>query len=138
MHFNYIPMESETFESLRTLRQTSLNECSTFLGTSHQISPAGSKLPVIVCEYAYPSEEKFPGQFADWNKPVAGYPLTPEGQAKWIADFLTACRGEMSISGTFYWSPEWHASDGDMWRAFALFDAEGKPKGALKSLASKP
>jgi arabinogalactan endo-1,4-beta-galactosidase len=91
------------------------------------------KLPVIVCEYAYPSEPNFAGQFSSWNKPVDDYPLTEAGQARWIADFLAFCRQHPYIQGAFYWSPEW--SSPEMWSAFALFRPDGSAKPGLAALA---
>lgn len=92
--------------------------------------------PVIICEYAYPSQKNFGGQFGDWNKPVAGYDLDDAGQAKWIADFLSLARSNKDIAGAFYWSPEWYGSN--MWEAFALFRDDGSAKPGLKSFAMTP
>src|ERR1035437_1502909 len=63
------------------------------------------------------------GQFAAWNHPAEGYPLSDAGQARWIADFVAVVRGDPNFAGAFYWSPEWY--DGGLWDAFALFDANG-------------
>jgi arabinogalactan endo-1,4-beta-galactosidase len=94
---------------------------------------AAIERPIMLCEFAYPSEPKFPGQFAEWNRPVEGYILDAEGQARWIADFLAEARGASYLHSAFYWSPEWY--DSPMWPAFALFDAAGKPKKALSSFS---
>jgi arabinogalactan endo-1,4-beta-galactosidase len=90
-------------------------------------------VPVIICEYAYPSEPGFPGQFASWNKPVEGYPLDEAGQARWTADFLAFCRRHPCIRGAFYWSPEWNTPE--MWAAFALFRPDGSARPGLACLA---
>lgn len=79
--------------------------------------------PVLICETGYPAVASFGGQFSTWNRPAEGYPLTEEGQAKWIADFATLVRSDPDFAGAFYWSPEWY--DGGLWDAFALFDAKG-------------
>jgi arabinogalactan endo-1,4-beta-galactosidase/endonuclease I len=92
--------------------------------------------PLFVCEYGYPSQATFGGQFAAWNRPVVGYALDEIGQAKWLRDFLAAIEKSGFIDGAFYWSPEWYASD--MWSAFALFDAKGNPKPALRAFSSLP
>jgi arabinogalactan endo-1,4-beta-galactosidase len=91
-------------------------------------------VPVVICETAYPSEPKFAGQFADWNKPVEGYPLDPDGQRKWLAAFLGQCRADPHVAAAFYWSPEWYP---EFWRPFALFDEQGKAKPALGALQAK-
>jgi arabinogalactan endo-1,4-beta-galactosidase len=91
----------------------------------------------VICESAYPSMATFPGQFSDWNKPIEGYTLDEAGQAKWLRDFLAMARNSDHLAGAFYWSPEWYASDADLWKAFALFDEKGAPKPALASL-TKP
>lgn len=86
-------------------------------------------VPVLICETGYPSEPNFPGQFADWNKPVDGYPPSPDGQRRWLVDFLAQSRATGAIAGAYYWSPE--GTTGDLWRAFALFDADGIARPAL-------
>lgn len=65
------------------------------------------KKPIVICEFAYPSAPKFDGQFADWNKPVAGYELSEADQARWLADFLKLARSDARLAGVYYWSPEW-------------------------------
>jgi arabinogalactan endo-1,4-beta-galactosidase len=92
---------------------------------------AAIKRPVLVCESGYPSMPDFPGQFTDWNKPIPGYTLDDAGQAKWLADYLTAARGNPHVAGSFYWSPEWY--DSEMWSAFSLFDSAGKAKPAMRA-----
>lgn len=89
------------------------------------------KRPVVIAEYGYPSTPTFPGQFADWNKPVDGYPLDEAGQTKWLADFLVFARASDHLAGAYYWSPEWN--DANMWDAFALFDAKGQARPAIRS-----
>jgi len=105
-------------------------------GRSVRRIEARRKVPVIVCEYAYPSLPTFAGMFASWNKPVDGYPLTEEGQARWIADFLAFCRKAPDIRGAFYWSPEWNSPE--MWTAFALFRPDGSAKPSLASFGVTP
>lgn len=85
--------------------------------------------PVWICEYAYPSQTKFTGQFAAWNKSVPGYTLDLAGQAAWVRDFLAHARSSSFIEAAFYWSPEWYPSD--MWSAFSLFDSKGDARPAL-------
>ena len=95
--------------------------------------------PVIVPETAYPDTTDFQGQFSRWKKEAPGYPLTPDGQKRWLADFLAFCAHHPAIDSVYYWSPEW-CGEG-MWKAFALFDVNGNAKPAWESFAianSKP
>jgi len=86
------------------------------------------KRPLIVPEVAYPSTADFKGQFSRWKKAAPGYPLTPEGQQRWLADFLAYCAHLPAIDSIYYWSPEWYGEG--MWKAFALFDSAGEAKPA--------
>lgn len=97
---------------------------------------AATGLPVIVPETAYPSTEAFTGQFSRWKKDVPGYPLTPEGQRRWLADFLAFAANHPAIAAVYYWSPEW-CGEG-MWKAFALFDPKGLSKPAWQAFSRSP
>jgi arabinogalactan endo-1,4-beta-galactosidase len=105
----------------------------TFLQT--QVSKIVEALhkPVLICETGYPAAAKFGGQFAEWNLIAEGYPLSEDGQAKWIADLAAVIRHDRNFAGVFYWSPEWY--DGGLWDAFALFDAHGVARPGVRSLA---
>lgn len=87
--------------------------------------------PVLLCEAGYPASAQFGGQFAEWNLPAEGYPLSDEGQAKWIAGLAGIIRKDPNFAGVFYWSPEWY--DGGLWDAFALFDAHGMARPGVRS-----
>jgi arabinogalactan endo-1,4-beta-galactosidase len=87
--------------------------------------------PIVVPETGYPSTTDFTGQFASWRNEVPGYALTPEGQQRWLTDFLKFCIAHPKIAGAFYWSPEWHGEG--MWKAFALFDEDGNAKPAWQA-----
>ncbi len=89
--------------------------------------------PVIVPETAYPSTRDFKGQFARWKYETPGYPLSPDGQRRWIADFLAFCNRHPDIHAVYYWSPEWYGEG--MWKGFALFDPHGEAKPAWTSFA---
>ncbi len=91
--------------------------------------------PVIICEFAYPATAQISGQFSDWNRPVAGYPLTTDGQNRWLADFLAGCRRDTHILGAFYWSPEWNTEA--LWKAFSLFDESGVARPALDAFVDR-
>lgn len=57
------------------------------------------------------------------------YPLTPQGQADFVARFLTLCK-EHGIDGVFYWEPLWIPGDGICWASTegqAYIGEEGKP-----------
>jgi arabinogalactan endo-1,4-beta-galactosidase len=87
--------------------------------------------PVLICETGYPAVANFGGQFSEWNFPANGYPLSNEGQAKWIADFIAVIRSDPKFAGLFYFSPEWY--NGGIWDAFAIFDSEGVARPSLLS-----
>lgn len=57
------------------------------------------------------------------------YPLTPEGQAGFVARFLSLCR-EHGLAGVFYWEPLWIPGEGICWASEegqAYIHEEGKP-----------
>ena len=94
---------------------------------------AAIERPIVIPETGYPSTADFQGQFANWRTEVPGYPLTPEGQERWLTDFLKFCGEDSHIAGAFYWSPEWFGEG--MWKAFALFDVEGNAKPAWSAFS---
>jgi arabinogalactan endo-1,4-beta-galactosidase len=103
---------------------------------------------LAVAEYAYPSR-RVSGQFWFMNNPSPGYPLTLEGQARWLRDFLIYCK-RLGVYAAFYWSPELYlvkstakrlgvASPPDMpldfgWGPMSLFRENGVAKPAVDSL----
>lgn len=89
--------------------------------------------PIVIPETGYPSTTDFDGQFEHWRKEVPGYPLTPEGQQRWLADFLRFCLENQKIAGAFYWSPEWYGEG--MWKAFALFEVDGNARPAWQAFS---
>ncbi|MGI9176654.1 MAG: glycosyl hydrolase 53 family protein [Pirellulales bacterium] len=89
--------------------------------------------PIVVAETAYPSTREFTGQFGRWKRAAPGYPLTPDGQRRWLTDFLDACGHDPAIAAVYYWSPEWYGEG--MWKAFALFDVEGAARPAWSAFA---
>lgn len=102
-------------------------EMEQFGATVRRLHAAIGK-PIIVPETAYPSTADFRGQFSRWKKETPGYPLSPEGQRRWLSDFLDFCAHEPAIDSVYYWSPEWCGKG--MWKAFALFDPKGEAKPA--------
>jgi len=66
-----------------------------------------------------------------------GYPYTPQGQQKWIKDFLKYCHDTPEVSGCIYFYPEYYPtfqSDPayDALNAFGLFGNDLKANAALK------
>lgn len=107
-------------------------EMESFGATAAQVARATGR-PVVVPETAYPSTADFKGQFSRWKYEAPGYPLSPDGQCRWLADFLAFCDRHPDVAAVFYWSPEW-CGEG-MWKAFALFDPDGAARPAWKSFA---
>ena len=107
-------------------------EMEQFGATATKVARATGR-PIIVPETAYPSTADFKGQFSRWKYEVPGYPLTPDGQRRWIADFLAYCSRHPDIAAVYYWSPEW-CGEG-MWKAFALFDPDGQARPAWAAFA---
>lgn len=89
--------------------------------------------PVIIPESAYPSTRDFSGQFSRWKYETPGYPLTDEGQQRWVRDFFAFCHRHPDIAAVYYWSPEWYGEG--MWKSFALFDVGGQARPAWTSFS---
>jgi arabinogalactan endo-1,4-beta-galactosidase len=84
--------------------------------------------PLIVSEYAYPSNSLILGPFGSFNHAVKGYPLTKQGQKTWLRNFLRWADNHSFIAGTFYFSPEFYRI---IWGPFSLFTYLGKAKPAI-------
>jgi arabinogalactan endo-1,4-beta-galactosidase len=89
---------------------------------------AAIRRPVIIPETAYPGTPDFKGQFSRWKREVPGYSLTPDGQERWLRDFLDFCARHPAVASVYYWSPEW-CGEG-MWKGMALFDPTGEARPA--------
>ena len=50
--------------------------------------------PIIICETAYPAHMPIGGMFEGWRYAIPDYPLTPEGQARWLSYLLDGMKGE--------------------------------------------
>jgi arabinogalactan endo-1,4-beta-galactosidase len=101
---------------------------------------------IAFAEYAYPSRP-LKGQFWFMSKPSPGYPLTPEGQASWLKDFLTYCK-RLNVYAAFYWSPELYLLKDQLkriyssekmpldfgWGPMSFFDENGHVKPCVESL----
>jgi len=102
---------------------------------------------VLLAEMAYPHkhhpmyENALSGDPAAWHRLVGKYPLTPDGQRRFVADVFAIVRGSKHGGGVFYWAPEWippqnpgYEDEGDAapcW-ARALFDDKGQALPALE------
>ena len=107
-------------------------EMEQFGATASTVAKATGR-PIVVPETAYPDTADFKGQFSRWKYEVPGYPLTPDGQRRWVADFLAFCDRHPDIAAVYYWSPEW-CGEG-MWKAFALFAPDGQARPAWASFS---
>jgi arabinogalactan endo-1,4-beta-galactosidase len=86
--------------------------------------------PVFVAEFGYPA--KTMGAIFPWNDAVAGYPVSTDGQAKFIEDL--AEWGELTgvISGIRPWAPDL-ATPG--WGPMSFFTLNGKTATARMALS---
>jgi arabinogalactan endo-1,4-beta-galactosidase len=91
--------------------------------------------PIVIAETAYPAEPPTGGMFGDWQKSLPGYPLTPEGQAWWVADLLQGMQARGDVVGVYYFSPEFWFS-GELWGPSALFDGDGRARPAVASFGT--
>ncbi len=88
--------------------------------------------PIIICETAYPAYMPTGGMFEAWRYAIPGYPLTPEGQARWLSDMIQGMKDRGDIIGVYYFSPDFWFS-GELWEPFALFDNEGRARPGIGS-----
>jgi len=88
--------------------------------------------PVIIAESAYPAEPPTGAMFGDWRRAIPGYPITPEGQARWLHDLFQWMHDREDVLGVYVFSPDFWFS-GEIWSAFALFDSEGRVRPAVGS-----
>jgi arabinogalactan endo-1,4-beta-galactosidase len=70
--------------------------------------------------------------FEEWRHPLPDYPLTPEGQAWWLADLLATMYNRGDVLGVYYFGPDFWFS-GELWGPFALFDSKGEARPAMAS-----
>lgn len=90
----------------------------------------GRKL--FVAEYGYPSEAMEPPY--PFDVPVAGYPLTPEGQAKFTHDLVAQGAGEGWLGGLRPWAPDFCD---ESWQPMSWFTKEQRAQ-AKPALAAVP
>jgi arabinogalactan endo-1,4-beta-galactosidase len=75
--------------------------------------------PLYVAEFGYAAGPMNYGAM-NWANPVAGYPISPDGQAAFMRDFVTWGVRNATLAGVRYWAPDFVASG---WQGMALFDA---------------
>ncbi|MHA1301203.1 MAG: glycosyl hydrolase 53 family protein [Candidatus Helarchaeota archaeon] len=85
---------------------------------------------IIIPESAYASNYNGTTAFPTWNKSVAGYPLTPEGQKKWLKDHLEWCYQHPNIGGYIYWSPELYH---EIWEGLSWFNSTGDSRPVVEA-----
>ena len=76
--------------------------------------------PVFVAEFGYPASTM--GGVFSWNDAVPGYPLTADGQARFVRDLVAWGRRDGVLSGIRPWAPDL-AMPG--WAPMALFSRQG-------------
>jgi hypothetical protein len=77
--------------------------------------------PVFVAEFGYPAGRIDRGPFM-WNDAVAGYPESPEGQAKFVRDLVTWGRSTGNLSGLRPWAPDLPVPG---WGPMSFFELSG-------------
>ena len=87
---------------------------------------------MIIAETAYPAEMPTGGMFESFRYAIPGYPLTTEGQARWISDMLKGMKSRGDVIGVYIFSPEFWFS-GELWGPFALFDNTGNARPGIGS-----
>jgi hypothetical protein len=76
--------------------------------------------PVFVAEFGYPAATM--GGVFSWNDAVPSYPLTPDGQARFVRDLVAWGTHDGVLSGIRPWAPDL-ALPG--WAPMALFSRQG-------------
>jgi hypothetical protein len=77
--------------------------------------------PVFIAEFGYPAARM--GRAFAWNDAVDGYPLSPDGQARFIRDLVSWGIQSGVLSGIRPWAPELAAPG---WGPMAFFMLDGK------------
>jgi arabinogalactan endo-1,4-beta-galactosidase len=85
--------------------------------------------PVFVAEFGYPAAKMVRGFV--WNHAVAGYPLSPEGQANFIRKLAAWGARSGVLSGIRVWAPDLAISG---WGPMSLFELKGKMARARPAL----
>jgi arabinogalactan endo-1,4-beta-galactosidase len=120
-----------------------------FLGPAHKVDAdtsaimfrrtvtglADSGYRVMICEFAYPCTPNIPEPFSYFDKQLSDYPLSPEGQAKFIEDTLLWLYSQQNVAGALYFAPQFYETYlTNVWGAFAWFDESGEARPAAFSI----
>jgi len=90
---------------------------------------------VMVCEFGYPCTPSIPGLFSYFDKQVSGYPLSPDGQARFVEDTLAWLCAQRNVVGALYFAPHFYQTYlTNVWGAFAWFDENGEARPAAFSI----
>jgi arabinogalactan endo-1,4-beta-galactosidase len=87
--------------------------------------------PVFITEFGYPAD-KMQGAFS-WNSAAKDYPITPEGQARFIRDLVAWGAGTGVLSGIRPWAPELVIIG---WGPMSFFTLSGKTASARPALGA--
>jgi arabinogalactan endo-1,4-beta-galactosidase len=87
--------------------------------------------PVFIAEFGYPAARM--GGVFSWNDAIAGYPLSPAGQATFIRDLVAWGTGSGVLSGIRPWAPDLAASG---WGPMSFFDGKGGTAVARDALSA--
>jgi len=106
---------------------------------------------VYLAEVAYPHkhhemyEDALSGDQEGWDRLTRKYPLSPDGQKRFMEDVLGIVKSSSHGKGIFYWAPEWIPVDGTedeadapTCYARALFDEQGNALPALNIFKQTP
>ena len=75
--------------------------------------------PIYIAEFGYAAGPVIYGG-DDWANPVEGYPITPDGQARFLRDLVEWGVREGTVCGVRPWAPDYV---GGSWQGMALFEA---------------
>jgi arabinogalactan endo-1,4-beta-galactosidase len=106
---------------------------------------------LYLAEVAYPHkhhemyENALSGDQASWERLTGKYPLSPDGQKRFMEDVIEIVAASRHGKGIFYWAPEWFPvpgvddeADAPACWARALFDEQGNALPALDVFAQTP
>jgi hypothetical protein len=94
--------------------------------------------PIFIAEFAFPAAPLAADHL--WRNPVPGYPMTPDGQARFLYDLVKWGVDSRVLSGLRPWAPDGITTGQDLgkpWGPMALFEIEGKTavtRPALKAM----
>jgi hypothetical protein len=100
---------------------------ASFVSTLDYVASLGKRVQIV--EFNYPAAPA-----GILHPPSPSYPLTPTGQAGFIADFAAAVRGK--VDAIFYWYPDWHPGmdvGNPELESSGLFNAAGVGRPALEA-----